>query len=280
MTGAASERISLPPIPARDVCGLDDPVVVDGRLTGSMTLPRAIRDADGEVVASTLAVLADSCLGMAMVHATAPPRAMVTAHLHLELLRRIPADVSAVRCSAAMRGMSGYYGLTEGFIDDDSGNRLAYATLGGVSLKPAADRITRSASAEHRTRMTADTYQHIDDLLNTKVIRLSDAAAEVDFRATAALANLLQNLHGGMSAVMGARATDLALRHTALPAGPRLAELRAVFLRAIPAVGARVKCRVALPHLGRRLVVARAELCGPDGRVAVTVDSTYVADSG
>ena len=72
----------------------------------------------------------------------------------------------------------------------------------------------------------------VDVLLGTRIRREASGRVELEFRAAPALANERAGLHGGIGALMGERAAEIA-RRSASPDGHRFVpvELRIVFLQ-------------------------------------------------
>jgi uncharacterized protein (TIGR00369 family) len=269
----------MPDIPARITCGLDDPFMTGEVLTGSMHITNTVCEAGGALVPGAIAVLADSCLGMALIEGFERPTAMVTSHLHIEFMRHVPAAATVLSCGATVRYIDGSFGLTDGYIDDGLGNEVARATLGGVFVA-SPNLVSRGSDVgAQRSTATDNGFSDVDALLGTDVVHLSPVEAVVEFQLGPRLSNLFGNVHGGMGALMGARAIDLVVHQPAISSGLRLAEIRAVFPKPIPATG-RARCVVSVQHRGRRLTVARAEVHASDGTLAIMVDTTYVATTG
>lgn len=265
--------IPVPYIPARATAGLRDPIELDGAVIGDTVIPSALHNPDGTLPPAVLGLLADGCLGVTLVRAAPAGIGMVTAHLHLEFTRAVPAGLSYASCTARLRALDASYGLAEGTITDEGGQLLAAATLGGVLVPaPAA----ASSSPSGTTAPPPAERPDVDRLLGTAAYSVEEHRAEVTFCASPILANIFGMVHGGMGALMGARTIELAVAAGYGSGTFRMADLRAVFPRSVPADGGDVRCAATVLHRGRRLVVARAELLGPDGRVAVTVDATYV----
>jgi uncharacterized protein (TIGR00369 family) len=267
----------MPAIPARITCGLDDPFMSDELLTGSMPISDTVREPGGALVPGAIAVLADSCLGMALIEHFEQPTAMVTSHLHIEFMRQVPPATAVLSCGAGVRCIDGSFGLTDGSIDDGIGNEVARATLGGVFVAWPDVVSGGSDVGGQRSTATDERFSDVDALLGTDVVHLSAEEAVVEFHLGAHLSNLFGNVHGGMGALMAARAIDLVVHHGTPARELRVADLRAVFPKPLPANGGRARCLVSVPHRGRRLTVARAEVHAPDGRLAIMVDTTYVA---
>lgn len=266
--------VRLPHIPARALAGLRDPVAVDGRIVGEMVIPAALRDPAGHLSPASLALLADGCLGLSVVDYLEHRSGMVTSHLHLEFPHSIPADLAAANGSATVRSITGSFGLADAEIRGATGDVLAYATLGAV-LVPRPPGMSEAAETDMPAPSPASGYAHIDELFGTKVVRTSEAAGELQFHALPDFANSYHSVHGGMGALMGTRAMDLTIL-TGAQSAFRLTEMRAVFPRSLPASDCEIGCRVTVLHRGRRLALARAELIGPDQKVALVVDATYV----
>jgi uncharacterized protein (TIGR00369 family) len=267
----------MPDIPARITCGLDDPFMSGELLTGNMQITDTVCEPGGALVPGAIAVLADSCLGMALIEGFERPTAMVTSHLHIEFMRQVRPATTVLSCGATVRYIDGSFGLTDGSIDDGLGNEVARATLGGVFV-PSPDLLsTGSDVGAQRSTATDSRFSDVDALLGTDVVHLSPVEAVVEFELGVQLSNLFGNVHGGMGALMAARAIDLVV-HQGTPAQElRVADIRAVFPKPLPATGGRARCLVSVPHRGRRLTVARAEVHAPDGRLAIMADTTYVA---
>jgi acyl-coenzyme A thioesterase PaaI-like protein len=257
-------------IPAWITAGLHDPVAVDGRITAAMSVGQHLRRSDGTLNTAVLAAVADGCLGLAVMSGAGFDTGMVTSHLHLEFPRHPPRELVTAHCTAAPRTVDRTFGLGEATITDPAGVILAYATLGGV-LVPRPEHTTLDDSALDVHVGAA----HLDELLGTRIEASTPEGVCASFRADAALANLYRNLHGGLGTLIGARILDAALDTEGR--AYRLADLRAVFTRSIPADGNEIRCRATILHRGRRMAVGRAELFSPDGRVALGVDATYVA---
>ncbi|QNJ93353.1 hypothetical protein HZU40_03040 [Mycolicibacterium fluoranthenivorans] len=259
-------------IPAWATAGLHDPAEVDGRIAAAMTIGAHLRSSDGTLNPAVLAAVADGCLGLAVMAGAGFDTGVVTSHLHLEFPRCVPGDLDTAHCSAVARSVDRGFGLSEATITDATGATLAYATLGGV-LVP---RPTTEPRQGPRTAVPV-VAEHLDELLGAHIGPRTPEGATATFRAGAALANLYTNLHGGLGALIAIRTLDAGLDTG--NGSYRLADLRAVFTRSIPADGNELQCRATVAHRGRRMAAGRAELLASDGRVALSVDATYVADN-
>jgi uncharacterized protein (TIGR00369 family) len=251
--------------------------MTDELLTGSMPISDTVCEPGGALVPGAIAVLADSCLGMALIERFEQPTAMVTSHLHIEFMRQVRPATTVLSCGASVRCIDGSFGLTDGSIDDGIGNEVARATLGGVFVAWPDLVSGGSDVSAQRSTATDSRFSDVDALLGADVVHLSAVGAVVEFQLGEHLSNLFGNVHGGMGALMAARAIDLVVHHGTPARELRVADLRAVFPKPLPASGGRARCLVSVPHRGRRLTVARAEVHAPDGRLAMMVDTTYVA---
>ncbi|WP_328354956.1 hypothetical protein OG976_24605 [Mycobacterium sp. NBC_00419] len=260
-------------IPAWVTAGLHDPVEVDGRIAAGMTIGAHLRSSDGTLNPAVLAAVADGCLGLAVMAGAGFDTGVVTSHLHVEFPKRVPGDLATAHCSAVARSVDEGFGLSEATITDATGATLAYATLGGVLIPRPT---TTEAPQDPGTAVPA-VAAHLDELLGTHIGSRTPEGVTATFRADAALANLYKNLHGGLGALIAIRTLDAALDTG--DGSYRLADLRAVFTRSIPADGNELRCTATVAHRGRRMAAGRAELFASDGRVALGVDATYVADN-
>ena len=254
-----------------------------------MRPPATLLDQEGVTAAGALAVLADGVLGFAATFGVPQVVGMVTTHLHLELLRALPAGATSFDASGRRRGMEGSFAIGQADIATGDGAPLAQATIGALFLErrepheraapepPSAFATSAGATAPARPhRLLADAPVH--RLLGTRVTRAGRTGVRATVQAHPDFANSAGGVHGGIGVMFGERVLDLALR-AAIEDGRKLrpVELRAAFLRPIAADGRAVACHAAVMHLGRRLAAVRGEVQDHDGRTAVLVDATYVA---
>ncbi len=252
-----------------------------------MRPPATLLDQDGVTAAGALAVLADGVLGFAATFGVPQVMGMVTTHLHLELLRPLPAGATSFDATGHRRAVEGTFAIGQADIATWDGAPLAQATIGALFLErrepheraaPEPPPVTApSATPPARPhRLLADAPVH--RLLGTRVTHAGRTGVRATVDAHPDFANSAGGVHGGIGVMFGERVLDLALR-AAIEDGRRLrpVELRAAFLRPIAADGRAVACHAAVMHLGRRLAAVRGEVQDHDGRTAVLVDATYVA---
>ena len=84
-------------IPAWHTGGLSAVETLPRRCVHEMTIPSGLRDQFGAVAAGALGILCDSALGYAVMTTVPLPGGMATSHLHLELIRPLPADTNVLR---------------------------------------------------------------------------------------------------------------------------------------------------------------------------------------
>jgi uncharacterized protein (TIGR00369 family) len=281
------ERVDV--VPARATAGIRAVRVEAGHTQYAMDVPDWIHDADGRAAPGALGILVDTAVGTAVMTAVAGHRAMATSHLHLELLRPIPAGTRTITCDGAPSAVEDRFALGEGVALTEAGDVVARASVGAVLLDTPARfgpgrtdmRVTpsrRGAATERASRphrLIAGSPVHEE--LGTRVVSARSTGVRSTALAAPRFGNSGGGMHGGFGVLMGECVLDLALR-AALGDRPamRPVELRAAFLRPIPADGSAVECRAAVVHLGRRLAAARGEVRDQEGRVAVLVDASYV----
>jgi len=280
-------RRPIPRVPALETVGIEGIARGTSATTARMQAPATLLDQDGVTATGALAVLADGVLGFAITFGLGQAVGMVTTHLHLELLRPMPAGAIMLNATGRRRALHGTFAIGEADISNADGAPLAQATIGALFLErppPVEHRSSvratvppsRSTPAPRRHRLLGDAPVHV--LLGTQVRRAGRSGVRVTVDAEPRFSNSVGGVHGGVGVLMGERALDLALR-AALQDERRLrpVELRAAFLRPIAADGRSVECHAATMHLGRRLAAVRGEVRDHDGRTAVLVDATYVA---
>jgi acyl-coenzyme A thioesterase PaaI-like protein len=296
---AATDRSALRPvrpIPVREEAGIRDDGLWDGGAAQALVVPEWLRDKTGAVVPGAIGMLADSVLGSAVMSSVAPQLSMVTSHLHLEIPGMIPPVTDEIRGRARGRSMAARYGVGEGEMHAGDGTEIAQATIGSVLIPFPKDDVAppptllAGAPDAHPSRpphrLVAGDPLHV--YLGTDVVAARRTGVKIRVAASPRLANSSGGLHGGVGLLLGERVLDLALdvalraagRPRSTPEGAmRLVELRAAFVRRVPADWRPIACHGAVLHLGRRLAAGRAEVQDQDGRPAVLVDATFVAAS-
>jgi len=234
-----------------------------------------------------MGLLVDAVLGRGVMVAVPIDMSMATSHIHIELLRPIPSEAKMLRCVAAPRAIEDSFGLSEGEVVADDGTIVARASLGAILMpqrrilssvdgggrngEPAAPAPKRARP--HRLIRNSP----IHETLGTRVISARTSGVRVTNPAAPRWANLSSGVFGGIGVLMGERTMDLALRvHLDGAVAMRPVELRAAYVRPIPADGSLITSHAQVMYRGRRLAVVRAEVRGPDGRVAVLVDGSYI----
>lgn len=151
-------------------------------LTGSMRVSDTVCEPGGALVPGAIAVLADSCLGMALIESFEQPTAMVTSHLHIEFMRQVRPATTMLSCGATVRCIDGSFGLTDGTVDDGIGNQVARATLGGVFVASPDIVSMGSDVGAQRSAATDNRFSDVDALLGTDVVHVSPTDAVVEFQ--------------------------------------------------------------------------------------------------
>ncbi|WP_262322383.1 PaaI family thioesterase [Acidiferrimicrobium sp. IK] len=313
-TGAAPAQAAdtrplrpTPFIPAWHAAGLERTHSGHGTSGQRMQIPDWLRDRSGAVVPGALGLVTDSVLGGSVMSLVEKGMSMVTSHLHFEVLAPIPIDTTVMLAEGRCRSLAAHFGIAEGSVRTESGQEVARATIGSVlvpglsgDLIDGAGRGRLGAPDEESSRRRPDRAagddravvpggihhlvagEPVHDRLGTEVVAARRAGVTIRVRAAPDLANSRATVHGGVGALVGERVLDLALR-VALEAreggavGMSLVELRAAFVRNIPADGSRIEARGTIMHLGRRLAAGRGEVRTADGRPAVLIDATYLA---
>jgi uncharacterized protein (TIGR00369 family) len=269
-------------IPAWATAGLVEIGAAPLRTLQQMDVPAWMRDHTGGIAIGCLAILSDSALGYAVMSTVPEGRGMATSHMHIEVLRPLPADASVLYCAGEQRAINDRFGLGEGNITGADGIVLAQATIGAVLLDAPAHH-ERVGDPEPTPPSAPGSHALVEDSpvleeLRTEVVGADRTGVRLLMAAEARFANSSGGLHGGFGVLMGERTLDLALR-VALDGERtmRPIELRAAFLRPIVADGTPIECNAAVMHLGRRLAATRGEVRDHRGRPAVLVDATYIA---
>ncbi|MCU1346493.1 MAG: hypothetical protein JWL70_2759 [Acidimicrobiia bacterium] len=293
-TGASFDRLEqmrhMSSLPIRQELGLRSVIIDHDRVVEEMDIAPWLRDQHGEVATGALGLLVDAVLGRSVMVAVADDISMATSHLHMELLRPIPRDTTMITCTGVPRAVDGTFGLSEGEVVTDAGVVVARASLGAILIEARTVRsaITAVADTTPERSENGEVASHqrphrllagspVHATLGTRVVSARRSGVRLTNPAAPRWSNLSKGVFGGIGVLMGERAMDVALRAALDPSvAMRPVELRAAYVRPIPADGSLIECHAQVMYLGRRLAVVRGEVRAPDGRVAVLVDASYV----
>jgi len=251
-------------IPARRAAGVHLVTLEPGFSHWEMTVPAWMTEPDGSVPPGALGILVDATLGTAVMSAAPSGLSMVTSHLQLEVLRPLTVVDGPLTCIGRPTAMQDRFALSAAEVTDGAGTVVMRAAMGSVMFEP-----TDGPDAS-----LADVDRGGDDLAMT-VATVDGALTTTCTPAHSWLANSSGGLHGGAGFLIGERTSQAAVDGAAGPA-MRPVEVRAAFLRRIPAQGEVIEASAQLVHRGRRLAATRGEVRGPDGRPAVLIDATYI----
>jgi uncharacterized protein (TIGR00369 family) len=259
-----------------------------------MAIPDRLRDEHGQLPPGAMAILADSVLGAAIMSTVDRSLGMATSHMHLELLDAVGRDVEVVQAEGEQRSFDEKFALAEGALTLVDGTVVAKATIGAVLLKPRVQPQGAktgpgpgtppgttgpsggTTGGERSHRLVAGSP--VLETLRARILTGVNEGVSMLVEARPDFANSSGGVQGGFGVLMGERALDVALQ-AALgdERSMRPVELRAAFLRPIPADGETIECHATVMHLGRRLAATRGEVRDQGGRPAVLVDATYIA---
>lgn len=271
--------------PAADRFGVGSPDSETG-IVAQQLLPDLV-DHEGRIPVGVLFVLADHALGSGGASFLARDEWMVTSHLHLEALRRIPAgaprvlgrntDTQVVDGSAFCTAELGTPG---GDLIARTSGRFAIVKFGNR----AAARVAEPQLDDEESSDPLDPGVHPDwttspvhRLLAMRVLSSDQRQTRVAFGAGGHLANDRSGIHGGVGALIAERAAELAVR-AALGAssGFRPVELRVLFLRPVAATGAELVVDTEVGFVGRTTVATSSRLFRSDGKVALQLDAVHL----
>ncbi len=230
-------------------------------LTGPGAVPRA----------GALGVLVDNVLGNA-IFAGHPGRWSVSTEIGIDVTGTIPADGSAVRAEARSVDADAAGAFATGDVIDASGNVIARCRQRGRFVvpppSPPSPAATNGATGVRRERGTADLMSRIG-----AVTSLAGDGDDLELLSTPALANPMDNLHGGVTLCVSEWTGARTLSRAAAPL--TTASVHVAYLRPIP-VGSRVRFTTQVVHAGRSLGVARVTGLNDAGKAcAVTTLVTH-----
>lgn len=220
-----------------------------GRVEGRM--PTAARDQALEAVL----VLADFLLGLAVTGTVGPGERITTLRLSVQMVGE--AGHGELRGTGRLDHRDDAVGISSAEILDEEGQLVARCTGRNAIL---ADRAPDSLSEDVRWASRPGPWALLMPMRHAEP---TPEGARVIAHPDPKTANSAGVVQGGALAGIAARALDGVL-------GARPQELTVSFLRAVPADGRALICRVTVEHRGRRLRSARAELRDQDDRLVLT----------
>ena len=247
-------------LPAGVAAGLECVGLTAERSHWRMTVPDWLVEPDGSVPAGGLGILVDAAMTSACVAAVGDRVSVVTSHLHLELLA--PLRTGALMCVGQATAIGDGWALGAALVTAQDGTVLARVSMGALVFDQAQNQgppVTRPTTGTKPGCLGMEIAQHGDQVTTHTP-------------AHSWLANLYGGMHGGAGLLIGERTLHAAIGPTMRPI-----ELRAVYLRPIPADGHLIESVGTIAHLGRRLGAARGEVKTPEGKPALLIDATYVA---
>lgn len=262
---------TLPPVPARATAGITALSAVHGRTVEELKVLPALVDERGALAPGVLGILADSGLGHAVATTLDEGVFLATTYLHLVLLGRLRPEDDRYVIDSTLDVPAEV--AARGEIRREDGTCVARASLGSVRLGAPPLQVLRAVDV---TPVPAPRERAvpIDDFLCLDVVEHPSGAATAHWQADSSLANSAGGVHGGVGFLVGTRVLDV-IAGWANPDAD-LTDVRAVFVRPIPADGSCVRVSIDTQHRGRRLHVAQAVLHDQGGRPAVIVDATHV----
>lgn len=269
--------------------GLLERFGVSPTVTAPSITPRsAMLDERGATPPGALFLLVDGALGMpAAARLARSGLHLVTSHLHLDLATSVIAD-ETLSCAAEDPVLDGRSAFGCGAVTGTNGRRVAtatarYAVLPQVARRDPARPLRRPTRpgapptaldhAADQASIDADASSPIDLTLR---LAWDPTSRTMRFSADPELANERSTLHGGIIGLVGERALRSAALHEARVEMVTPVELRAIFLRPVPALGQRVDYRVSFEHVGRTTLVGTARLDDEAGRTCAFVSGVLL----
>ena len=264
---------SLRDFPARATAGVEAQMHGDGESMETMVVQSALTEPGGALAHGALGVLADAALGQAVRSLTGDDDRVVTTHLHLVFLRQLdPGDERYVARGNAALAPDGHSGAARGEVSTSAGIVVARANLtSALGVGPTETSATAGPPPSASPRRDGA----VDILVGRQLIRVGTEGAEATFNADPSFLNGAGAVHGGFGFLFGERLFESVV--ATIDPERRLADLRAVFLRPIPADGGTVRAVATTIHRGRRLAVLHGTIEDQRGRPAVVVDATYLS---
>lgn len=237
----------------------------------------------GTLPAGALCLLIDHTIGSSISEHLDEHERMVTSHMHLEFVRPLtPYTTSLVgRCTAldivpGSAFATGTASTPDGVLVARFSSRFALFADGeqggGVVSETASVAPATTPPAPHEW-----TISPIHRVLGTEITEIGNGRIRMTMRASRALSNERDGVHGGAGGVMGERASELALRTLAgAHHGYQPVEVRVLFVRPIAASGAAITVDGEVTFLGRTTATTTARVWRPDGKIAIQVDGVWV----
>ena len=236
------------------------PVVGDAlRAVGSMKTGPWSTDLHSRPAVGSLGVLVDDVLGFSIAAATPLGKATVTTQIHLDMLRPVPVDGSAVTAEIMSVEFDGSGGFVSGRVSDRSGRVIALATLRGMFVPAVPDRDSTFELCRQTMTSIADPSRmwSAPDAIESRMVT-TEEGVDLQFNVSESLVNVRGSQHGGITLcaaeIAGRGALD---RHSGADEFVTVA-VDIAYLR--PAVmGSALTFRARRIHAGREVGLVRVE---------------------
>lgn len=259
--------------PVYDDAGILTDEIGEGCCREVIDVPRWMCERDGRPSFGAFALLADSAIGWAIASRLRAEQSLVTAHLRLELFRRIGRDERRFGAFATAVHVDEEAGFGTAELVDGDQRPIGHATLRSAQLDERPDQAERPPSPSHDGAARGGTEVAVDDELGVALGARSESTAMITARARPRTANSSGAVHGGVVAMIGERAT-LALA-TEIDPMLRPLELDVLYQRRVDADESTVTARADVVSRTRRFLVTTGTVRRDDGRPAALVRAVH-----
>jgi uncharacterized protein (TIGR00369 family) len=305
---AAVDR-KLPDSPFMRLTGLRPTEVGFGFSTWAMPASPWWQSDTGVFLPGTLAFVADSALGSAVMTSVPPAMAMPTAQLAIEFLRTPTVRSQSIAARGRLIHAAGSLALSEVFVEDAKGRALAHGTSRCVLVPLDSD--ARKQQSEPTTAepksTTPDPYARalegaleevvsneasgferlreierrvhaspVMELTGLRVLDIAEGEVTVGMAASPWLTTWYGVIYGGAVALLAEGASTAAVLSTLPPATACAPlDLKVNFLRPVLPHDGEVTAHARVSHKGRTIAIVHAEVRA-EGKLAAIANETVL----
>jgi uncharacterized protein (TIGR00369 family) len=301
----------LPDSPFMRLTGLRPTEVGFGSCTWAMPASPWWQSDTGIFLPGTLAFVADSALGAAVMTSVPPAMAMPTAQLAIEFLRTPTTRSQSIDARGRLIHAAGSLALSEVFLEDAKGRTLAHGTSRCVLVpfEPGAGKRQQEASTEDPESTGPDPYAGALDgvvagaaasknasgierlremeravypspviqLVGLRVVDLAEGEVTIAMAASQWLTTWYGVIYGGAVALLAEGSATSAVLSTLPPATACAPlDLKVNFLRPVLPHRREVTAHAKVTHKGRTLAIVDVEVRAEGKLVAIANETVLI----
>jgi uncharacterized protein (TIGR00369 family) len=282
----------------------------DGTAVFEMPVSPWLQSSAGVLSGGVMAFLADSPLGV--MTKNPPGTVITTSELAMNYLRPATLAAGMLRARSRVIHLGRSFALSEVYIDDAEGRLLAHGTARNLMVSlpvpegpfqmptyddPAPEQPDPYLRPVQGVVLPADVWRQmsgleiqrrqisgrlppspLQELFGIRRLAADEGKVTIACTSTGWLSSPVKRIYGGAIALLADTALTSAAQTTVV-AGSAIAplDLRIQYLRPLMPDGGEITVNATVFHRGKTMGVVNAEVLNPEGKVAATATSTFLA---